>query len=152
MQNIKQFVANRLKDLMGETSQNQIAKRAHIAQSSINRILNGNQTPTVEALNSLAESFAIQPAAFLMNPSEYEYLIQFQKLKKEDQVKVLGYISYTISTYLSNSHKLDDEFKINVEPGIQAAVLRANTKKLTDENPKLSRRHSANTLPRSGSK
>ena len=150
MQNIRQFVANRLRSLIGDQSQHAFAKRTGVAQSSINRILSLSQSPTAEILSDISAALHLHPSYFVLEDNESELLSQFAKLSKDDKLKVLGYISYTISTY-STKKELDDEFTIDLKPGLQAAVLRANSKNLADDKTKLSR-NTQNSLRRARSK
>ena len=53
--------AKKLKSLRGETSQLQFAKRIGIAQSTLNRIENGEQSVTLYLLETISEKLKIKP-------------------------------------------------------------------------------------------
>lgn len=62
---LEQKFAKKIKALRGETSQLQFAKKIGIAQSTLNRIENREQSVTLYLLETIAEKLKIKPAELI---------------------------------------------------------------------------------------
>lgn len=88
-----QKIRVKLRELMDTTeldTQVRVAQASGVAQSSINRILNQNQSPTLAMIAKLAEAFNFEEAEFmLMARMEVELLSNFRRMTESEQRRLL---------------------------------------------------------------
>lgn len=95
---LRQVLANRLRDLMQSRvtlgTQDKVAEKADLGQSTIQRILSGTASPTVDVLTKLADAFDITPSSLLAeDEDDAKVLSLFRRLDRGDRARVLGYNS-----------------------------------------------------------
>lgn len=90
-------MANRLRDLMQSRvtlgTQDKVAEKADLGQSTIQRILSGTASPTVDVLTKLADAFDITPSSLLAeDEDDAKVLSLFRRLDRGDRARVLGFL------------------------------------------------------------
>lgn len=98
---LRNVLAQRLSELMRARvtldTQEKVAARAGVGQSTIQRILSCDVSTTVDVLERLADAFDIAPADLLSaDDADTRMLSMFRRLDDGDRARVLGFMQVTI--------------------------------------------------------
>lgn len=97
---IRTVLAKRIRSLMAERvsidTQQKLADRAGISQSTVQRILNCDQAATVEILEKLARACGVEPGDLLaLDDDSANLLGMYRRLSDSDRQRVLGFLQVT---------------------------------------------------------
>lgn len=99
--NLNKHLINRLKSLMAKErildTQKRVAIASGVSQSSINRILNGTQSATLDMVSSLAHAFRVRPDRyFFLESDEVELLNCFNSLDTNERRRCLNLLNNVV--------------------------------------------------------
>lgn len=133
---LRQTLAKRLRELMDLRpdldTQTKVANKSGLGQSTVQRILNDQQSPTVDVVESLAKAFGVSPIELIIeNRNDVKLLAALSKLDEQEKLRVLSYIE--VSTGIAMRHHGAAQLSIDtgrpVPPELAAATHRASARK-----------------------
>ena len=97
---VRGVLSRRLRELMDSrpalNTQVKVAERSGVSQSTIQRILAGEVSATIDVVHALSASFGLQPADLLADDAEDQHVLtMFRRLRDTDRQRVLAFLHVT---------------------------------------------------------
>ena len=103
METLSQRLARRMRELMRTNpaldTQIKVRDRSGVSQASVQRILSGKQSATLDMVEQLSPAFGFnRPDGLLLEADELELLKTWSELTPTEKATVLGYIRVVVQT------------------------------------------------------
>ena len=103
METLSQRLARRMRELMRVSpaldTQIKVRERSGVSQASVQRILSGKQSATLDMVEQLSPAFGFKRAdGLLLEADEVELLNTWSELTPTEKATVLGYIRVVVQT------------------------------------------------------
>lgn len=103
METLSQRLARRMRQMMevlpNADTQMKVSSRSGVSQASVQRILSGKQSATLDMVEQLAPAFGYKrPEALILEADEVELLNTWGELSPTERHTVLGYIRVVVQT------------------------------------------------------